>query len=116
MSAWAVGAIGPPTRQARATRPIAGAVIVMALAVGGECGRGIEARAPASVVPPSHRRVAPRAARQQCSQQRLTVDRIGLRSPPTPWHGDRRGIDHMAFDTICFEQSVNPEAVARLPE
>jgi hypothetical protein len=50
-------------------------------------------------------------ARQQCSQQRLTVDRVGLCPPPTPWHSDRRGIDHVAFDTICVEQSVNPEAV-----
>src|ERR1700758_2216279 len=53
----------------------------------------------------------PAPPRQQCSQQRLAVDSVGLRSPPTPWHDDRRGINHVAFNSICVQQSVNPEAV-----
>ena len=39
------------------------------------------------------------------------VDRVRLCAPSSPRHGDRSGIDDMAFNVICLERSMYPEAV-----
>jgi hypothetical protein len=48
---------------------------------------------------------------QERPQQRFAVDRVSLGTPPTPGHGDRCGIDDVAFDAMRFEQAVDPEPV-----
>src|SRR4051812_30760197 len=48
---------------------------------------------------------------QQCANQSLAVDPIGLRPPPPTGRGDRGGIDDMALDPFALQDAVDPEPV-----
>lgn len=48
---------------------------------------------------------------QQCPEQRLAIDRVSLRAPLPSGYSDGRRIDKMAFDAVCFEQSMYPKAI-----
>jgi hypothetical protein len=55
-------------------------------------------------------RFAP-SPRQQCSKQGLAVDRVRFGATAAPGHGDRGGVDDMAFHAVGFQQAVYPETV-----
>ena len=48
---------------------------------------------------------------QKRPEQCFAVDRVRLCAPSSPRHGDRRGIDDMAFNVIYLERSMYPETV-----
>src|SRR3954464_15031490 len=48
---------------------------------------------------------------QQCANQSLAVDPIGLRPPTPTGRGDGGGIDDMALDPFALQDPVDPEPV-----
>src|ERR1700678_1373695 len=49
--------------------------------------------------------------RHECAQQRLAVYRVGLGAAVPSWHGDRRGLDDVAFDLVRLQHTMDPEAI-----
>src|SRR5208282_329760 len=47
----------------------------------------------------------------QRAKQRLAVDAVGLGPPAPARHGDRSGVDNVAFDPLLLQRPVNPEPV-----
>jgi len=44
-------------------------------------------------------------------RQQLSVDRVGLRAPVAPRNSDRGRFDHMAFNSVCRKDTMDPEPV-----